>query len=154
MIQDEDVQQAFTQAYAKHLAHPERAMPDGVDSPTAYVYRHPGLAAARARDRQAQYRHDRGLDRPRAPQPIVEYRDPPLTAPQIASVLDHYRHFLGQVKYFPLDEMARLRLPIIVWQHIFSSAKKRVETGYNMENPPAYVMKIANKQKHFVRLVP
>ncbi|RYF12730.1 MAG: hypothetical protein EOO40_00490 [Deltaproteobacteria bacterium] len=80
------------------------------------------------------------------------YADKPASATDLESTLDHYRHFLGQVQYFPLEEMARLRLPLLIWQHIFSSAKKRVECGAYIKNPAAYIMDIAQKEKRYVSL--
>lgn len=153
MIQDQDVQEAFTRAYASHRAHPERAMPDGAEKPTDYVYRHPGILEAQARDRLAQHRSDKGLDRPREPRPVIEYRDPPVTAKGLALALEHYRHCLGEIKYFPLEKMAAMRLPLVVWQNIFSGAKTRAQQGQYLDDPASYVMRAAKKESRFAKVV-
>lgn len=153
MILDADVREAFTRAYAKHQANPHRVCPEDAESPVDLVYRCPETLALQQRDRHLQYRADKGLDREKPKREPEEFREPPLNAVDLARVLKHYNHALGETKYFDLHKMAAMRLPMVVWQRIFSAARKREEQGHEIKDAPAYILRAAKKESFYVKLV-
>ena len=150
-IADAALQELIDRAYAAAVKRQGQVLSEDLPLPQELIARPAALVERRESDRLAQRRQERNGAKPCNPRLVVSYQDAPVTAMALRSILEHYRYFLGEVKYFNIVSMVALGLPQVVWQNIFSRAKKRVELGLSIDNPAAYCLEAGRKECRYVK---